>query len=193
MGKLCPHFARLFLISSKALGRASFEICEEVRSFYARNGVASYGNGTGMGEVMSRRKLDDILATALESAPDQPISGCGWMLACGCGLAMIALPVVMSFCAYWVTNVVAYATFVFVLSQLSALLIVLELRRVLLARQNFECRKLDLVLKIIQSEISEDARIHEDSLFFRNKSEEMPDLCGSNGPSGKKNAEGGSR
>ena len=63
----------------------------------------------------------------------------------------------------------------------------------LLARQNFECRKLDLVLKIIQSEISEDARIHEDSLFFRNKSEEMPDLCGSNGPSGKKNAEGGSR
>ena len=30
---VCPHFARLFQISVKALGRASREICEEVRSF----------------------------------------------------------------------------------------------------------------------------------------------------------------
>jgi len=34
-----PHFARLFQISSKALGRASSEIREEVRSLFARNGV----------------------------------------------------------------------------------------------------------------------------------------------------------
>jgi len=42
-----PHFARLFQISVKALGRASFEICEEVRSLFARNGVPLTTNESG--------------------------------------------------------------------------------------------------------------------------------------------------
>ena len=39
---VCPHFARPIQISVRALGRASFEICEGVRSLFVRNGVAPY-------------------------------------------------------------------------------------------------------------------------------------------------------
>ena len=46
---VCPHFARLFQISPKALGRASFEICEGVRSLFVRNGVAPYNERVGQG------------------------------------------------------------------------------------------------------------------------------------------------
>ena len=46
---VCPHFARLFQISPKALGRASFEICEGVRSLFVRNGVTSYNERVGQG------------------------------------------------------------------------------------------------------------------------------------------------
>ena len=44
---VCPHFARLFQISVKALGRASREICEGVRSLFVRNGVAPYNERVG--------------------------------------------------------------------------------------------------------------------------------------------------
>ena len=46
---VCPHFARLFQISVKALGRASREICEGVRSLFVRNGVAPYNERVGQG------------------------------------------------------------------------------------------------------------------------------------------------
>lgn len=48
---VCPHFARLFLISSKALGRASFEICEGVRSLFAHNSVSPCLNEPGENRV----------------------------------------------------------------------------------------------------------------------------------------------
>ena len=46
---VCPHFARLFQISCWALGRASREICEGVRSLFVRNGVAPYNERVGQG------------------------------------------------------------------------------------------------------------------------------------------------
>ena len=46
---VCPHFARLFQISCWALGRASFEICEGVRSLFVRNGVTPYNERVGQG------------------------------------------------------------------------------------------------------------------------------------------------
>ena len=46
---VCPHFAHLSQISPRALGRASFEICEGVRSLFVRNGVAPYNERVGQG------------------------------------------------------------------------------------------------------------------------------------------------
>ena len=46
---VCPHFARPIQISVRALGRASFEICEGVRSLFVRNGVAPYNERVGQG------------------------------------------------------------------------------------------------------------------------------------------------
>ena len=54
---VCPHFARLFQISVKALGRASREICEEVRSLIVRNGVASCRNGLDKGGMCGMKKI----------------------------------------------------------------------------------------------------------------------------------------
>ena len=44
---VCPHFAHLSQISPRALGRASFEIFEGVRSLFVRNGVAPYNERVG--------------------------------------------------------------------------------------------------------------------------------------------------
>ena len=46
---VCPHFAHLSQISPRALGRASFEICEGVRSLFVRNCVAPYNERVGQG------------------------------------------------------------------------------------------------------------------------------------------------
>ena len=51
---VCPHFAHLSQISPRALGRASFEICEGVRSLFVRNGVAPYNERVGQGCEMCR-------------------------------------------------------------------------------------------------------------------------------------------